>query len=229
MSRLEKQYANLLETLSSKVTRMGGLVEEAIGLAMRALRERDTELAARVIEGDKEINDLELDIDQLGLEILARYQPAARDLRLIVACMQINTDLERMGDLSSNLCKRVVELANEPPLSAAVDIPAMGLRAQRMLRSALDAFVNRDAEAARRVILEDEELDDRLEANFRVLVSHMLEDPRNITRAIRITFVAKYLERIGDQVTNIAELIVFMAEGRIIRHGQDQSEDNASA
>ncbi|NJN63777.1 MAG: phosphate signaling complex protein PhoU [Acidobacteria bacterium] len=218
MTRLEKHYAEHLETLSSKLMRMGGLVEQAVERALEALVNRDCELARAVIEADNDINRLELEIDQLGLELLARYQPAARDLRLIVAAMQINTDLERMGDLAVNMCKRVEELCQEPPLKPLIDLPAMGRRAQEMLRGALDAFVARDATAARAVIGKDDDLDHRMESGFRELVSYMIEDPRNITRAIRLAFIAKLLERIGDQATNICELVVFMAEGTVIKH-----------
>lgn len=220
MTRLEKHYAEQLDALSSKLLRMGGLVEHNIARALEALVERDCELAHAVIESDDAINRLELEIDQLGLEILARYQPAARDLRLIVAAMQINTDLERMGDLAVNMCKRVEELCQEPPLKPLIDIPAMARRAQEMLRGALDAFVARDAVAARAVIDKDEDLDKRMEASFRELVSYMIEDSRKITRAIRLAFIAKLLERIGDQATNICELVVFMAEGTVIKHPQ---------
>jgi phosphate transport system protein len=218
MSRLERNYAAHLEALSAKILQLGGLVEHAIECAVRALVDRDADLAREVIERDREVDMLELEIDQLAVETLARFQPAAGDLRFITTAMQITPDLERMGDLASNVCERALELMEEPPLKPLVDIPAMAARAQEMLHRSLDAFVSRDPQAARHVITLDDELDHRMESVFRELVSYMLEDPRNITRAIRLTFVAKYLERIGDQSTNICELVVYLAEGKVIKH-----------
>jgi len=161
---------------------------------------------------------LENDIDQLIMETLARFQLAARDLRFVTTAMRIVPDLERIADYASNICERAIELNAEPPIQQLVDIPMMARRAQDMVRGALDAFVNFDANAARTVIDMDDDLDRRLEQVFRVLVSHMIEDPRRITRAIRLTFVAKHFERMGDQATNICELVVYMAEGRVIKH-----------
>ena len=218
MSRLEKHYAELLESVSSKLMRMGGLVERAIEQALDAYGRRDAALAQQVRDGDDEINRIELEIDQLGLEILARYQPAARDLRFLVAAMQINTDLERIGDIASNVCKRVQELSREPPWQVPIDIVGMGRAAARMLHGALDAFVAGDAEAARRVIREDEQLDRQMEQAFSDLLCAMCNDPAATPRAIRHSFIAKYLERIGDQATNICELVVFMVEGTVIKH-----------
>lgn len=227
MSRLERHYAEQLDELSSKVLAMGGLVEHALARALNALNTRDRELARSVLKGDDEINRMELDIDQLGLEILARYQPAARDLRLIVASLQISTDLERTGDLAANLCKRVMELCDEPPLERPlVDLAAMGEHAREMLRSALDAFLMRDPDAARAVIRTDDDLDDRLDESFSELVAHMKSDSTNIMRSLRMAFVAKYLERIGDQATNICELVVFMAEGTVIKHVKLSADDD---
>jgi phosphate transport system protein len=161
---------------------------------------------------------LELDIDQFTMELLARYQLAARDLRFVTTAMQITTDLERMADHAVNICHRAIELNTEAPLKPLVDIPLMARRTQEMVRAALDAFVNRDADAARDVIPMDDELDHRMETIFRELLSYMLEDPRTIRRAIRLTFLAKEFERIGDEATNICEEVVYMVEGKVIKH-----------
>jgi phosphate transport system protein len=215
-----------LRQLSEKILRLGGLVEQAIGLSVRSLVERDSHLAQEVVDGDTIIDSLELEIDDLCIEILARHQPMARDLRFITTAMKITPDLERMADHAANIAERAIELNEEPPLAAVVDIPFMAQRAQEMLRGALDSFVRADAQAARAVIQLDDELDRRMEQIFRVLLSHMMENPSTITRALRYTFIAKYFERIGDQATNICEQIVFMAEARVIKHANldDESE-----
>jgi len=218
-------FEKLLSTLSEKVLRLGGLVEEAIGKAVRGLVDRDSELAREVPVGDHEIDTLELEIDDLCLEILARYQPMARDLRFITTAMKITPDLERIGDHAVNISERALELNEEPPLRALVDIPLMAMRAQQMVRGALDAFVRQDADAAWSVIKMDDELDQRMEQVFRVLLSHMIEDPKTISRALRMTFVAKYFERIGDQATNICEQVVFMSEARVIKHAGHAPEE----
>ena len=191
---------------------------EAIGKAVRSLVDRDSDLARQVSAGDREIDKLELEIDDLCLEILARHQPMARDLRFITTAMKITPDLERIADHAVNISERAIELNEEPPLRAQVDIPRMASRAQQMVRGALDAFVRQDAQAAWSVIKMDDELDQRMEQVFRALLSHMIENPRTISRALRMTFVAKYFERIGDQATNISEQVVFMSEARVIKH-----------
>lgn len=212
-------FEELLSILSEKVLRLGGLVEDAIGKAVRSLVDRDSSLAQHVLDGDQEIDKLELEIDDLCLEILARHQPMARDLRFITTAMKITPDLERIADHAVNISERAIELNREPPLRALVDIPLMAMRAQHMVRGALDAFVRQESQPAWSVIKMDDELDHRMEQVFRVLLSHMIEDPKTISRALRMTFVAKYFERIGDQATNICEQVVFMSEARVIKHG----------
>lgn len=218
MENPHPNFEKQLEHISETLLRMGGQVEEAIGKSIRALVDRDANLAREVIGNDNEIDRLELEIDDLCMEFLARNQPLARDLRFIATAMKITPDLERIGDHAVNVCERILELTEEPPLRTLVDMPLLAKRAQEMVRGALDAFVRHDAEAARAVIRLDDELDERMDQIFRVLLSHMLEDPRVISRALRSTFIAKYFERIGDQATNICEQIVFMAEARVIKH-----------
>ena len=222
---MERHFEHQLDQLGAMVQRMGGLVEQAIGNAVRSLVERDDRIAAQVIRDDAQIDQLELEIDQFTMELMVRYQLAARDLRFVMTAMQITTDLERLADHAGNIAQRAIELNAEPPLKQLVDIPQMARRAQEMVRSALDAFVNRDAEAARAVIPLDDELDSRMEAVFRELLSYMLEDPRTTRRAIRLIFVAKEFERIGDEATNIAEEIVYSVEGKIIKHAWIGDED----
>lgn len=216
---MERHFEHQLASLATAVQRMGGLVEQAIGKAVEALVKRDADLAAEVIREDEAIDQLELDIDQLAMETLARYQLAARDLRFVTTAQKIVPDLERIADHAVNIAQRAIELNAEPPLKPLVDIPMMARRAQEMVRGALDAFINRDAAAARAVIAMDDDLDRRMEQVFRVLLSYMLEDQRTITRSIRLTFLAKTFERIGDQATNICEMVVYMTEARVIKHG----------
>ena len=221
MNKTHRLFEDDLPLLSDLTLRLGGVAEEAIGRCLRALMERDSELAQRVIAEDEISDRLELEIDHLCMEILARHQPMAGDLRFVVTVMRITPELERISDLASQVCERSLELNGEPRLAAVIDIPAMAERARTMLRRVLDALVQRDSRAAREIIQMDDELDRRMDQTFRILLTLMLEDNKVITRALRLMMVAKYLERIGDQVTNIAEQIVYLAEGRMIKHMGD--------
>ncbi len=207
-----------LEQLKDRLLRMGALVESQVSDAIRALVERDSDLARKTIAGDHRVNALDVEIDEGCLNILALRQPAARDLRFVTTAMKITTDLERIGDMAEDICERAIELNEEPQLKPYIDLPRMADDAQRMVREALDAFVRRDAALARRVCASDDEVDRLNEQIFRELLSFMAEDPTTITRAIRITFVSKYVERIADHATNIAEMVIFLVEGKIIRH-----------
>lgn len=218
MERQHRHFEEKLDLLSEQILQMGGLVEDSIGRALEALVERNSDLARKVVEADKDVDRYELEIDRLCMEILALQQPMARDLRLITTAMKISTDLERIADLAVNVCERAMELNTEPQLKPFIDIPLMARQAQEMVHDSLDAFVKRDARQARQVILRDDELDSRMEQLFRELLTFMVEDPRTISRATRLTFVAKYLERMGDQATNICEQVVYMTEGRVIKH-----------
>lgn len=218
MEKHHRHFEEKLDQISASILRMGGLVEEIIGRSLESLVERDSGLARSVIASDIEVDRLELEIDQLCMETLALQQPMARDLRLITTAMKIATDLERIADHAVNVCERAIELNEEPQLKPFIDIPLMARKAQEMVNGALDAFVKRDARAARSVIMRDDELDRRMGQIFRELLSYMLEDPQTISRALRLTFVAKYIERMGDQATNICEQVVYMAEGSVIKH-----------
>ena len=218
MERIQRNFQERLDLLSEKILRLGGLVEQAIGRSVRALVERNSELAREVIQDDSEVDRLELEIDELCMELLALQQPMARDLRFIATAMKITPDLERIGDHATNISERALEINNEPPLAPLIDISAMAHRAQEMVRGALDALVRRDADAARAVIAMDDELDARMVQVFRALLSYMIEDPGTISRALRLSFVAKYFERIGDQATNVCEQIVYMIDAQVIKH-----------
>ncbi len=214
----DREYSAELTRLHDQLLIMGARVEEMIASSMRALVERDTELARRMIEFDHQINRLEVEIDELCLRILARRQPVASDLRLITLALKLVTDLERIGDLGVNICERVIELNMEPPLKQYVDLPRMAQTVETMVRDALDAFVNADVERSRDVVERDQVVDAYYAQLFRELLTYMMEDPRNIYRAIRLQSIAKYLERIGDHATNLAEMVIFMVLGKDVRH-----------
>ena len=213
-----RHFDQELDDLKQKLLRMGAAVENQIQTALRALVERDTELAQQVIENDLRINTLDVQVDEDSIRLLALHQPAAKDLRFITTAMKISTELERMSDLAENIAERALELNEEPQLKPYIDIPRMGNWTLRMVKESLDAFVNRDAALARKVCADDDFVDDLTQQLFRELLSFMLENPKTITRAIRLTFIGKYIERIADHATNVAELVVYLVEGKIIRH-----------
>ncbi|HVU52385.1 MAG TPA: phosphate signaling complex protein PhoU [Polyangia bacterium] len=214
-----RAYDGELSRLHDLLEVMGRRVEEMIQGSVRALVERDTRAAEEIRAFDKGIDQLELEIDQLCNQILACRQPVASDLRYITTALKVVTDLERIGDVSVNICERVVELNAEPALAPHVDVANMAREVQQMLHEALEAFANADVDRARDVIERDGSIDAYYAQIFRVLLTYMMEDPRNIFRAQRLQSVAKYLERIGDHVTNLGEMVVFMVKGQDIRHG----------
>jgi phosphate transport system protein len=221
------EYEQELRRLREQLLLMGAKVEEMIRGSVRALTERDSALAEQMIAFDKKINQLELEIDELCMQILARRQPVASDLRFITIALKLVTDLERMGDLCVNTSERVLELNAEPPLKPYVDLPNMAREVQEMLHEALDAFVAADADRAQKVIVRDRNVDAYYAQIFRELLTYMMEDPRNIFRATRLQSIAKYIERIGDHVTNLGEMVVFMVKGKDIRHGGRQGDGHA--
>ncbi len=215
---MERHFEEEFEKLKSKILMMGTLVEEQIRNALTALIDRDEALAQRVIENDHHVNALDVEIDEMALDALVRYQPVAKDLRFVTTAMKISSELERMSDLSENICERTIELNEEPQLKPYIDIPQMAERARIMVKESLDAFVKMDSVLARKVIQDDDFVDNLTEQLFRELLSFMIENPKTISRAIRLSFISKYIERIADHATNVAELVVYMVEGKIIRH-----------
>ena len=214
----QRHFDEELADLKTKLLRMAAQTEDQIDQALTALVTRDSALARVVIERDHQINALDVEIDEESIRLLALHQPAARDLRLVTTAMKIATELERISDLSENVSERVIELNEEPQLKPYIDIPMMGNMARMMVKHSIDAFVKDDAQLARKVLADDDYVDDLMEQLFRELLSYMLEDTRTISRAIRLSFIAKYLERMADHATNIAELVVYLVEGKIIRH-----------
>ena len=215
---IHRHFDRDIEQLKELLLRMGAMVEDAISDSIRALLERDGALAQRVINSDDVIDEMELEIDQHTLELIAKMQPAAVDLRFVATAMKITPELERIADLAVDVCERAIELNAEAPLKPLIDIPRLAKMAQEMVQQSLDAFVRRDAALARQVISRDDEVDTLTEQSFRELLTYMLEDSRNISRAIRLTFIGKYFERIADGATNICEMVVYLAEGKVIKH-----------
>jgi phosphate transport system protein len=207
-----------IEEIKDLLLRMGAMVEDSISQSIRALIERNTELAEQVIARDDDIDAMEIEIDQRTIELIAKMQPAANDLRFVAAIMKITPELERIADLAQDVCERAIELNREPAIRPLAVIPRLAQDAQQMVRQALDAFVRGDAELARQVIAQDDNVDNLTEQSFRGLLTYMLEDTRTISRAIRLTFVGKYFERMADGATNICEMVVYLVEGTIIKH-----------
>lgn len=213
-----KDFEHELRTLRERLATMGTRAEEQIALAMKALADRDDELARYVIKNDQAIDKDENDIDELALQILATRQPVASDLRFITMSLKFVIDVERIGDLASGIAKRALELNRLPPLDSRVDLARLAILAQKNLHAALDAFVKKDADAATAVIAADIEID-RLNASiFAELIAHVATDPATVTRVLPLTSVCRYLERIGDHVKNLAEEVVYMVRATDVRH-----------
>jgi phosphate transport system protein len=215
---MQRHFHEELEALKQRLLAMGGLVEDQIRRVMRALIERDDALAQEVIERDQQVNAYDLEVDETCVSLLALHQPAAGDLRFITTAMKIVTDLERMGDQAVNIAQRVLELNREPQLKPYIDLPRMASSAQRMVKESLDAFVARDTELARKVCAEDAEVDALKEQIFRELLTFMMEDPRTIPRAIRLILISRFIERVADHATNVAEMVIYLVDAKMVRH-----------
>jgi phosphate transport system protein len=215
---MPRHFHEELELLKEKLLKMGSLVEVMVERAVASLVDRDSRLAEEVIVSDNKVDGLEVEVNEDCLRLLALQQPAAKDLRFITTAMKISTDLERMADQAVNICQRAIELNEEPQLKPYIDIPIMTQLSQKMMREALDAFVRRDVQLAREVIPADSKVDALKNQVFRELLTFMMEDPRTIPRATRLILVSRHLERVADHATNIAEMVVFLVEGKDIRH-----------
>jgi phosphate transport system protein len=226
MERATSHFQDELEGLQTRLLEMGGLAEELVRLAVQGLVTRDVALIDKARQGDEPINQLHIEIDDRCFTLLALHQPMATDLRGIVASAKINTDLERVGDLAVNIAQAAKRYNNHPPVKRLVDIPQMGEIAQGMLRDALDAFVRRDTELARRVLNEDDRLDALKTKVFRELLNYMLKDPATVEPSLDLILISRHLERIGDHATNVAEDVIFMVSALDVRHpGQSGSAE----
>lgn len=207
-----------LGRLKDRILLLGGATETALSRAMESLVNRNSELARKVLDEDKIINEMELEIDRMSVEILALQQPAAHDLRFVISVAKITPILERIADHAANIAESALALNNEPPIKEYVDFPRMAQIAAEMLRSALDAFTSEDSEVSRKVIERDREIDESYHRVFNELLEMMIDDPTTTTGAAHLLFVAKHLERIGDYVKDICELNVYLREAEFIKH-----------
>jgi len=229
MERGFRHFQEDLDTLKERLLAMGGLAEERVREAVRALMERDPSAIDGILIGDEPINDLHMEVDDRCFKLLALHQPMAADLRVIVAAVKINTDLERVGDLAVNIAEAGKRYLQHPPVKPLIDIPRMGDLAQKMLRDALDAFVRRDMVLAEAVLAADDTLDALKTQIFRELLTYMLQTPQTIEPAIDLILISRHLERIGDHATNVAEDVIFILSAKDVRHhGADttRSGDN---
>lgn len=215
---MERQFDEELKKLKEKLMQMASLTEESISLAVRSLKDRKEELAQKVFKGEEAVNRLDVEIDNLGLQLLALRQPMAVDLRFINSAMRIAVELERIADLSVNIAERVLELLKVPLLKPLIDIPRMAELAQNMVKDSIDAFINRDDGLARNVCERDDEVDNLNDQIFRELLTYMIQDPTTIKRAVDLILVARHLERMADHATNISEDVIYYVKGKTIKH-----------
>lgn len=215
---MERRFDEDLKQLKAHLFTMAGMAEQTIGKAVKALVDRQASLAQEVIQDDAAINRLEVEIEDACLTLLARYQPEARDLRVIAMIFKIVNDLERVGDQGVNIAERTLDLLKEPLLKPLIDIPKMAALAQQMLKDVLDAFVNQDAELARAVCRRDDEVDHLNDQIYHELLVYMTQDPKTITRAVDLILVGRHLERVADHATNIAEDVYYLVRGTTIKH-----------
>jgi phosphate transport system protein len=213
-----RHFVEELDQLKTKLLEMSSLVEAAIQRSISAVTQKDRTAADEVFRNEARINAIEVEIDEFAINLLALHQPMAADLRLIVAALKINTDLERMGDLSVNIAQRAISLIEEPVIKPMIDIPHIAGLVQSMVRKSLDAFVTRDADLARSVLASDDAVDSLRTASYHELVSFMERDPENIKAALDLLAITRNLERLADHSTNIAEDVLFLVKGIDVRH-----------
>jgi phosphate transport system protein len=213
-----------LSRLSDLISRMGGLAEVQIERSIESLQRRNTEDATQIIEADRAIDLLQTEIEELAIQMIARRQPLATDLRATVAGLKIAPHIERIGDYAKNIARRTIALNQHPPVKPMFTIPRMGRMARTMVQDVLDAFSNHDLAKARAVWERDAELDDMYDSLFRELLTYMMEDPRSITSCTHLLFVARNIERIGDIATNIAELVHYQVEGEAMTEDRPKTD-----
>jgi len=217
---MAKHFDRELEKLKKKILSLGALVEERVYLAIKAIESRDPDLAEKIIRLDHEIDEIEVEVEEECLKILALYQPVAIDLRFIVAVIKINNDLERIGDEAVNIAERIQSIAKYPNISFHFDYTEMAEIAAAMLKQSLDALVNLDIDTAFRVLTLDDEVDDIQSSAYSQIKQAMREHPKEMTYLINLYLISRHLERIADHATNIAEEVVYLIEGEIVRHGK---------
>ena len=222
---MERHFDEELKTLYKDILKMGVMTQEAIYKSIEALKNRDKQGAKEVIDTDDKIDELELAIDEKCVDLIARHQPMAGDLRFITTGMKINAELERIADLALDISQRVLELVDKPILKPLIDIPKLSVVAQNMVRDAIDAFVKKDVGLAKRVVLSDDEADKLKNLVQEELINdYMAKDASTAPRAMPLLLIARHLERICDHATNIAEDVIYMVEGKIVRHHPEELE-----
>jgi phosphate transport system protein len=217
-AKILRHFEQELEQLKGKLLEMSALVEAAVQRSVSAVTQKDRSAAEQVFRDEARVNQLEMEIDEFAINLLATQQPLAADLRLVVAALKINTDLERMGDLSVSIAQRAVSLLSEPVIQPMVDIRHMSALVESMVRKSMDAFVAHDADMARSVLASDDAVDSLRTASYHELVSFMEKDPHNIPQALDLIGITRSLERIADHSTNIAEDVLFLVKGVDVRH-----------
>jgi phosphate transport system protein len=215
---MKRHFDDELRNLKKKLVEMAEIVDGMIELAVQGLKERKKELLEKVFESEKQVNLCQVENDDLALKLIALHQPAASDLRLLVTAIKISSDLERIADQAVNISERGMDLLTEPPLKPLIDIPRMAEIAQDMVKDAIDAFVNGDSALAREVCKRDDMVDDLNDQIFRELLTYMMQDTKNVPRALKLLLVGRHLERIADHATNIGEEVYYIVEGKDIRH-----------
>jgi phosphate transport system protein len=221
---MQRHFDQQLSELRSRLVHMGTLAESMIDKAVRSLLERSADRHADVFRSEEEVNNLHIEIDERVINVLALQHPMAADLRLVVMCSKIAGELERIGDQAVNICQNTEALLKYPPLKPLIDIPLMAEIARRMLRESLDAFVRQDAELAQKVLNADDEVDAFKEQIFRELLTYMMSDPATIPRALPLILISRNLERVGDHATNVAEEVIYAAQGRDVRHHHEEKK-----
>lgn len=224
-----KSYDEELQRLNQELLKMGGLIEAQLAAAISAVAKLDGELAAEVVEQDREVDQFERDIGEQAIRVLALRQPIARDLRDVVSALKIVSDLERIGDYAANIAKRTIVLSQTAPAKPIRFITSMGRLAQTLTKDVIDAFAKRDAKKAVAVWLRDVEIDEMYTGLFRQLLTYMMEDPRSITAGTHLLFMAKNIERIGDHATNIAETVYYMVNGESLKESRPKGNESIDA
>jgi len=221
---MERVFDEELKFLKERLLRMAAYVEDALSLAIEALKDQKEEPAREVLKNEENINLLDVEVDEICMRLLALRQPMAGDLRFITSAMKISSDLERMGDLAVNVAEQALELAKLPLLKPLIDIPRMARLAQAMVRDSINAFINRDEDLARDVCVRDDEVDALDDQIFRELLTFMMEDPHTVQRAVSLILVSRNLERLADHATNIGEDVIYMVKGKTIKHHMEQKK-----
>lgn len=221
---MERHFDEKLRELKDKLIKMAEIAQEMITLAVRGLKERDKKLLQQVFENEEKINLSQIEIDKSSLRLIALHQPAARDLRFLVTAMKINSDLERIADQAVNISERALDLLKQEPLKPLIDIPRMAEITQSMVKDSIDAFLNQNPELARDVCCRDDDVDELNDQIFRELLTYMMEDTKNIPRALDLILVARHLERIADHATNIGEEVYYIIKGKDIRHHIEEKD-----